>query len=83
MLDNAGDGLGEPLNIIISGESSPEVLVYAGFYNFAQAIGFSEECFGLHLGGPFSANVGDGNVLFFLIRCSECCMVDIDQHEND
>lgn len=60
MLDNAGDGLGEPLNVIISGLSSPEVLVYAGFYNFAQAIGFSDECFGLHLGGPFSANVGDG-----------------------
>lgn len=39
MLDNAGDGYGEPLNVIISGESSPEVLTYNGFYNFAQAIG--------------------------------------------
>lgn len=39
MLNNAGDGFGEPLNIIISGESSPAVLTNAGFYNFAQAIG--------------------------------------------
>ncbi|KAF7980781.1 hypothetical protein HWV62_36843 [Athelia sp. TMB] len=61
MLDNAGGGLGEPLNVIISGLSSPEVLTYDGFYNYAQAIGFSEECLGFHLGGPQSANLGDGN----------------------
>ncbi|KZP22397.1 hypothetical protein FIBSPDRAFT_1018170 [Athelia psychrophila] len=61
MLNNAGSNLGEPLNIIISGESSPAVLTYDGFYNFAQAIGFSEECLGFHLGGPQSANLGDGN----------------------
>ncbi|KZP11616.1 hypothetical protein FIBSPDRAFT_756470 [Athelia psychrophila] len=61
MLDDAGGGLGEPLNIIISGESDPAVLNYDGFYNFAQAIGFSEECLGFHLGGPQSANLGDGN----------------------
>ncbi|KAF7976859.1 hypothetical protein HWV62_5576 [Athelia sp. TMB] len=61
MLDNAGGGLGEPLNVIISGLSSPQVLTYDGFYNYAQAIGFSEECLGFHLGGPQSANLGDGN----------------------
>ena len=77
MLDNAGGGLGEPLNIIVSGLSSPAVLTYDGFYNYAQAIGLwvlchrvsqsyfkhpnsSEECLGFHLGGPQSANLGDG-----------------------
>lgn len=44
MLDDAGGGLGEPLNIIISGESDPAVLNYDGFYNFAQAIGLYVFC---------------------------------------
>lgn len=44
MLNNAGSNLGEPLNIIISGESSPAVLTYNGFYNFAQAIGLCVIC---------------------------------------
>jgi hypothetical protein len=38
--DLAGPGdVGEPLNVIISGLSSPEVLTDAGFLNFARAIG--------------------------------------------
>ncbi|KIM78948.1 hypothetical protein PILCRDRAFT_581023 [Piloderma croceum F 1598] len=61
MLDNAGSGEGEPLNIIISGLSSSTVLDDAGFLNFARAIGFSTECFGIHIGDPQSANLGDGN----------------------
>ncbi|KAH8119602.1 hypothetical protein DFH11DRAFT_1501170 [Phellopilus nigrolimitatus] len=61
MLDDAGDGFGEPLNVIISGLSSSDVLTDAGFLNFAQSLGLSTECLGLHLGNPFSANLGDGN----------------------
>jgi len=66
MLDDAtggtgGSDLGEPLNVIISGLSSPAVLTDAGFLNFARAIDFSTECLGIHLGGPQSANLGDGN----------------------
>ncbi|KAG2079061.1 hypothetical protein BDR04DRAFT_1131361 [Suillus decipiens] len=61
MLINAGDGYGEPMNVIISGLSSPHVLTLDGAINFARAIGFSEECFGLHLGGYMSADLGDGN----------------------
>ncbi|KAF9484457.1 hypothetical protein BDN70DRAFT_928334 [Pholiota conissans] len=61
MLDNAGVGVGEPLNVIISGLSSPAVLTDSGIVNFAKAIGFSTECLGIHLGGPQSANLGDGN----------------------
>ncbi|TBU35645.1 hypothetical protein BD311DRAFT_783299 [Dichomitus squalens] len=49
IFDNATFG-GEPLNVIISGQSSPD------------AIGFdSKECLGLHLGTPQTANLGDGN----------------------
>ncbi|KAF9078413.1 hypothetical protein BDP27DRAFT_1309549 [Rhodocollybia butyracea] len=61
MLDNAGDGFGEPLNVIISALSSPDVLTLDGFENFANAIGFSTTCLGIQLGGPQSANLGDGN----------------------
>jgi len=61
MLDNAGNGLGEPLNVIVSGLSSPAVLTEDGIINFARAIGFSEECLDIHLGAPQSANLGDGN----------------------
>ncbi|KAJ4495277.1 hypothetical protein C8R41DRAFT_902408 [Lentinula lateritia] len=63
MLDDAGNGLGEPLNVIISGFSSPDVLTESGFENYAKAIGFSTECLGIHIGGPQSANLGDGNGL--------------------
>jgi len=61
MLDDAGDGLGEPLNVIISGKSSPDVLTDDGILNYAHALGFSTECLGIHLGSPQSANLGDGN----------------------
>ncbi|KAF8813616.1 hypothetical protein BYT27DRAFT_7083584 [Phlegmacium glaucopus] len=61
MLDDAGNGLGEPLNVIVSGLSSLAVLTDAGILNFAKAIGFSSECLGIHLGAPQSANLGDGN----------------------
>jgi len=60
-LDNAGNGLGEPLNVIISGLSSPAVLTDDGIINFARALNFSTECADLHLGGDQSANLGDGN----------------------
>ncbi|KAJ7071959.1 hypothetical protein C8F01DRAFT_1101974 [Mycena amicta] len=53
-------GLGEPLNVIVSAKSSPEVLTPDGFLQYAQAIGFDRECLGLHLGDPQSANLGDG-----------------------
>jgi len=61
MLDDAGNGLGEPLNVIISGLSDPDVLTDDGFLNWARSVDISTECLGLHLGGPQSANLGDGN----------------------
>ncbi|KAF7357778.1 hypothetical protein MVEN_00823800 [Mycena venus] len=53
-------GLGEPLNVVISAQSSPEVLTLDGFLQYAQTIGFDVECLGLHIGNPQSANLGDG-----------------------
>ncbi|KDR75129.1 hypothetical protein GALMADRAFT_34737, partial [Galerina marginata CBS 339.88] len=61
-LNQSGDG-GEPLNVIISGKSSPEVLTSDGFLNYARAIGFTKECFGLHSGAAQLANLGDGHGL--------------------
>ncbi|KAG5342667.1 hypothetical protein C0989_010635 [Termitomyces sp. Mn162] len=58
-LNRSGSG-GEPLNVIISGRSSPEVLTSSGFLNFARACGMSNECLGLHMGVPEPANLGDG-----------------------
>jgi len=63
MLDVAGPGVGEPLNVIVSGLSSTAVLVEEGIVNFAKAIGFSTECLNVHLGNPQSANLGDGHGL--------------------
>ncbi|KAK0438332.1 uncharacterized protein EV420DRAFT_1623280 [Desarmillaria tabescens] len=62
MLDNAGGGLGEPLNVIISGKSSPEVLTNDGIViTHGRLDCISEECLGIHIGDPQSANLGDGH----------------------
>lgn len=56
---------GEPLNIIIAGNSTPAVLENqqndGGFLNYMLAIGFAGECLGQHEGAPQQANLGDGN----------------------
>ncbi|KAF8647148.1 hypothetical protein AX16_006979 [Volvariella volvacea WC 439] len=57
---NKSGGLGEPLNVIISGLSSPQVLTKDGFLNYARAVGMSKECLGIHVGDPQPANLGDG-----------------------
>lgn len=38
LLDSSA-GLGEPLNVIISGKSSPQILTPSGFLKYAQAVG--------------------------------------------
>ncbi|KDQ16114.1 hypothetical protein BOTBODRAFT_268237 [Botryobasidium botryosum FD-172 SS1] len=53
-------GLGEPLNIIVSGLSSSKVLTDDGIKNWARSYGFSTECLGLHIGDKQQANLGDG-----------------------
>uniref|UniRef100_V5F2K3 DNL-type domain-containing protein n=1 Tax=Kalmanozyma brasiliensis (strain GHG001) TaxID=1365824 RepID=V5F2K3_KALBG len=52
----------EPLNIIVSGQSSPGVLYQDGFEEFSRALYFSPgSCLGISQGGFQSANLGDGN----------------------
>ncbi|KAN0140232.1 hypothetical protein V8E53_002128 [Lactarius tabidus] len=60
-IDNTFNGLGEPLNVIISGLSSPGVLSDNGFVQFANAIGLTTECLSIHIGDAQAANLGDGN----------------------
>lgn len=60
-LDVAVPGLGEPMNVIISGLSDPRVLTDDGFLNWARSVNMDNECLDLHLGGPQSADLGDGN----------------------
>ncbi|KIL66727.1 hypothetical protein M378DRAFT_346897 [Amanita muscaria Koide BX008] len=61
-------GQGEPLNIIISGNSDAAVLVdqsiNGGLLNYFQSIGFSGECLGQHAGTAQRADLGDGNGFF-------------------
>jgi len=58
-------GQGEPLNIIISGNSDARVLADqqpdGGLINYFLSFGFSNECLGQHSGAPQQANLGDGN----------------------
>lgn len=60
-------GLGEPLNVIISGKSDSRVLVDSsddgGLQNYYISLGFAGECLGQHSGSDQGANLGDGNGL--------------------
>ncbi|KAG8731095.1 hypothetical protein FRC12_019898 [Ceratobasidium sp. 428] len=60
MLDYTTIFWGEPLNVIISGNSHPDVLTHEGLHKYAKSIGFSEECLGIHIGDIHSADLGDG-----------------------
>ncbi|GJE94898.1 hypothetical protein PsYK624_110740 [Phanerochaete sordida] len=59
-LSTVSNNLGEPMNVIISGASSPQVLTPTGLLTYIQAIGFSTECLNMHSRAPFTANLGDG-----------------------
>ncbi|EKM79511.1 hypothetical protein AGABI1DRAFT_114058 [Agaricus bisporus var. burnettii JB137-S8] len=61
MLDYTLENFGEPLNVIISGNSDPHILTEDGIHQYAKSIGFSEECLGLHYGNRHDANLGDGD----------------------
>jgi hypothetical protein len=58
--DAASGGLGEPINVIISGESDAQVI--ANPEEYLESLFFSPgSCGGISLGGPQLANLGDGN----------------------
>jgi hypothetical protein len=52
---------GEPLNVIISALSDPEILSETGFRTYAKSLGFDAECLGLHVGHIHEADLGDGD----------------------
>lgn len=59
---NTASGQGEPLNVIISGQSDPGVLNPAGFEEFTRSFYFSPgSCLNISQGGFQTANLGDGN----------------------
>ncbi|KAJ9477179.1 hypothetical protein PHBOTO_000847 [Pseudozyma hubeiensis] len=59
---NTASGQGEPLNIIVSGQSDSGVLNTAGFEEFARSFYFSPgSCLNISEGGYQTANLGDGN----------------------
>lgn len=60
MLDLVGNGLREPINVIISGKSDPYVLSDQGLKDYVRTIGFSFECLNLHIGNLQRADLGDG-----------------------
>lgn len=50
----------QPLNVIISNLSSPDVLRDTGFVAWARSLKLWNECANIHLGDPQFANLGDG-----------------------
>lgn len=57
--------LGEPLNIIISNQSSPSILGERGFIDYSRSLGQWNECARIHLGQAQDGNLGDGNGSFY------------------
>ncbi|KAJ9480314.1 hypothetical protein PHBOTO_003565 [Pseudozyma hubeiensis] len=55
--DLVGNGLHEPLNVIISSLSSPSILTKKGFQTYCRSLDFDKECLGLHAGGYQKAYV--------------------------
>ncbi|GJJ15929.1 hypothetical protein Clacol_010208 [Clathrus columnatus] len=60
MLDWATLRYGEPLNVIISADSDPNILTLEGLKLYANSLGYAEECLGLHAGRLHQADLGDG-----------------------
>lgn len=59
---NSGTQVGEPLNVIISGDSDKDVLTPEGASEYFESLFFSPgDCLGMSAGGPQQANLGDGN----------------------
>ncbi|SJX60023.1 uncharacterized protein SRS1_06437 [Sporisorium reilianum f. sp. reilianum] len=59
---NTASGLGEPLDVIVSGQSDAGVLNQAGFEEFSRSFYFSPgSCLNISQGGYQTANLGDGN----------------------
>lgn len=54
------EGLGEPINIVISADSDALLMTDTGFFDWGFSIDFSGECLGQSDGAKQAANLGDG-----------------------
>ncbi|ORY88680.1 hypothetical protein BCR35DRAFT_329920 [Leucosporidium creatinivorum] len=63
VIDTYPPGLGEPLNVVLSAQSSAEVLTRDGFEEWLNSVGYAEECLGFHAGNKQSADLNDGKGL--------------------
>ncbi|GAA6007042.1 hypothetical protein JCM10207_009181 [Rhodosporidiobolus poonsookiae] len=55
------EGLGEPINVVISAESDPLLMTDEGFFDYSESLEYSGECLGQTGGERQAANLGDGN----------------------
>lgn len=63
-------GLGEPLNVIISGQSSAEIKTRKGLQSYLRSLDFDFECLGLHAGTPQKAFIDPRGLVdqYFIYR---------------
>lgn len=54
------EGLGEPINVVVSADSDPLLMTDTGFFDWSFSINFSGECLGQSDGARQAANLGDG-----------------------
>ncbi|GAA6061474.1 hypothetical protein JCM10212_002553 [Sporobolomyces blumeae] len=55
------EGLGEPINVVVSSDSDGLIMTDTGFFDWSQSIQFSGECLGsTGSGAKQAANLGDG-----------------------
>ncbi|KDE09467.1 hypothetical protein MVLG_00369 [Microbotryum lychnidis-dioicae p1A1 Lamole] len=74
LLNRVNDWNGEPLNIIISARSSPDVLRESGLIAYSKSLGLRKECLDMHGGGAQYADLGDGGGFqpeLFVLRQSD------------
>ncbi|PWN42578.1 hypothetical protein IE81DRAFT_323341 [Ceraceosorus guamensis] len=56
-VNKSNGDLGEPLNVIVSALSSPEILTRKGLQQYLRSLDLDMECFGLHSGALQKANL--------------------------
>ncbi|GAA5989414.1 hypothetical protein JCM5350_000695 [Sporobolomyces pararoseus] len=54
------EGLGEPINVVVSADSDPLLMTDTGFFDWSFSINFSGECLGQSDGAKQAANLGGG-----------------------
>jgi hypothetical protein len=55
------EGLGEPINVVISADSDGLLMTDDGFFDYAESLLYSGECLGQSGGDKQAADLGDGH----------------------